>query len=300
MKKKIWIILGVSLGVIGVGGAVGYFFFWEDIQLLFGGSPKGVAAVKEGDVDLVGEFSESSSPGGSSASRSPSASPADAGGESAEGEDLSTPPDMEESPEQTASAGSAATAEDEGGSAEETDLGEEGTDEITAAPPAPAPATAKPAPPIPKSEPVPTLSRKPVKPAPPPPPVSVEEEEEEEVPAPKPSKPAPVTARSEPPPKRSPARPVAPPSPEAAASNAIQKKAQGLIQKKKYADAEIALRQYLSTNGWDGDVHFMLGFLYIQQNKKGLAIPHFQKAAADSKDPQIRQMADQYLRKLRP
>ncbi len=59
------------------------------------------------------------------------------------------------------------------------------------------------------------------------------------------------------------------------------------------------LTHFLAANPADGDVHFMAGFVYVRQNRKGEAIFHFQKAVTTSADPQIRRMAEQYLKKLR-
>jgi len=245
--KKIWIILLIVAGVaIGVA-SVGYFFFWEDLRLLFGAAPRGGEKVSGGGkVDLVAEFvaieSGSKSPSTPAAGPAPSA-PADAG---PEGDGL--------------------------------DLGGEGAGEEAAE--EPEEPEEKPKPPEPKPEPVPTIERKPAG-------TALE-------------KPSPAKPRVPAPPGSAPPAPQVPASPTpASASVAVQKKAQGLIQRRKYAEAEVVLKQYLAANPQDGDVHFMMGFLLIQQNRKGQAVSHFQFAFQAARDPQIRQLSEQYLKKLR-
>lgn len=279
MKKKILVIAGSVAGVLVVAVAVGYIFFWEDVQLLLGGAPKSAdMSAKGGGVDLVAEFSAAEP--GSKGTPQPASAPADDPGHEAEAE-VAKPVDVvnvEEPSAPPAEGGVDLGGEDEP-AAEGEEAPEEG-EEKAAAPPAR------------KSEPVPTLSRKSEPPA--------------SVPPSQPKTAPPVKSVTVAPP--SPARPPSPPNPprpvalapvEISASTAVQKKAQALIQRRKYPEAESILNQHLASHPSDGDARFMMGFLQVQQNRKGIAIMHFQKAAQDAKDPQIRQMAEQYLKKLR-
>lgn len=280
MKKKLVIILLAGVGVIGVAGGVGYFFFWEDLRLLFGGAPA-AKSPKGGSVDLVADFT------GGSGSVPPASQPAAVDlslddGDGEEGEVASTGAPVVED---------AVTVE----SPESLDLG--GEEEVAEE----ADVSKKPAP---KPEAVPTLSRKSSPPPPPaapaeikrtpkPPPPPEPEAEEEEKPAARPRpKPAPQ-------PRKSPRVSEPPTAAATGASIEVQKRAQMLIQKKLYGEAELLLTQYLAKHPEDGDVHFMMGFLRIQQNRKELARPYFKAAVKTSKDPQIRMMAEQYLKKLR-
>lgn len=267
--KKIWMILLIVAGIAGIAGAVGYFFFWEDLRLIFGAAPKGGKAA-DGGVDLVAEFVASES-----GSKDPSPAAA--------------PPAEETQPEESAGedapAESEGPAEDASASEDGVDLGEGGGEESEEVSAEEEPEAA-PAPPK-KTEPVPTLARKTETPPPP------------ARPAAAPSVTVPP-ARPPAPPKRPQGADAQAPKESASAGSAdVQKKAQSLIQKRKYPEAEALLKQYLAAHPQDGDVHFMMGFLMMQQNRKGAAIPFFQKAVQGAKDPQIRQMAEQYLKKLR-
>lgn len=276
--KKTWIIVLIVVVVAGAGGAAA-FFFWDDLSLIFGGDSQGGAGTSSGGVDLVSEFEGEMKGGPQKNKPGPPAQPATsstpAAGQSmspAEGAAPTAQPPVEEVTATTpaTSKADASASEEEG-----VDLGDEeegGTAaKPSAAPIPPPPTTQSKAAELKKTEPVPTLARKKSEPA------AVEPVEH---------------------PKRS-AKPAAPVPATPDPSTLVQKKAQELIKRKKYADAERLMNQYLTANPSDGDVHFMLGFLFVQQNKKAMAIQHFQKAAKDAKAAHIRKMAEQYLQKLR-
>lgn len=135
--------------------------------------------------------------------------------------------------------------------------------------------------------------------------------EEKESPAPAPEEPAPappkkaepaptLTRAAEPPPapKRQESRPKPEPVLESS-SVSLQKKVQGLLARKNHAEAQRLMNSHLSEHPDDGDVHFLMGFSLVQQNRPAQAIPHFQRAARDAKVAHVRQMAEQYIRKLR-
>lgn len=275
MKKRWIIILVVVLALAGLAGAVGYLY-WDDLSLLFGGEPPPAASVPAGGIDLVKDFQESEKP---ESDNLPGAAPADSPDEGevaqGEGEDASAEAPIEEAK---------VNVQEEPAESEEEGLNLD--EEVEADKPA-----APTAPPKKPEKTVPTLSRnKPKAPEP----AEPEESEEEAEEPPKPA--APVA-----PPKRTPkpaaTRPEAPQ--EVSASVAVQKKVQGLMARKKFAEAEKTMNDYLAANPTDGDVHFIMGFLQVQQNRKGIAVVHFQKAAQNAKTAHLRQQAAQYLQKLR-
>ena len=302
--KKIWIILLIVLGIIGVAGGVAYFFFWDDFRLLFGGSPHGGTPAKGGGVDLVGDYSTSESP----AKPKPAASAGTPQGSSPEEKSADTNAasnDMVAEDNVSVQATEPKTSAEQENQSSEGSLDLSSEDEESKQPEPPNKETQKSATTTPqKSEVVPTLSRKKEPDKAEPATAPVKSSPAPVAPAPKPAPPprptpttratAPTTAQ----PQKNP-KPAPDAEPAAASSIGIQKKAQSLIQRKRYVEAEALLNQYLATNPTDGDAHFMMGFLQIQQNRKMRAIPYFQKAMQTSKDPQIRQMAEQYLKKLR-
>jgi len=265
LKKKILIIVFSVVGALAVGGGVAYFFFWEDLRVIFKAAPSKGKGPKGGGVDLVTEFSS--------------------GGQSNKPEPSPTAPSATTGqPQAAVQAESPKTTEssttEEGGEGGGVDLG--GTEESPGEEEAPAEKETKPPAPSPKAEPVPTLSRKsaatPATPKPPAPPAPPKE-----------------TKRAAPaPPPKTPRAAAAP-----SGSAEMQKKVQSLMTRRKYAEAEALLTKHLTANPTDGDAYFMMGFLRIQQNRKAQAIPFFKTAIQTSKDPQIRAMAEQYLKKLR-
>ncbi len=290
--KKVWIILLGVVGVIGIAAAVGYFFFWEDLRLLFGGAPaKTEAGADRGGVNLMEEFSEAESPAQSAGGVSGDA-PQDAPEQATEGADDASEGgadgavDLADEPEGSTPAEGGAEGEAE--IEEEPEAADDQGEEKKPLTPAPK-----------KAEPVPTLSRKgepapaPAAAKPPPKP------KPEPAPRPKPqTKPAPAAVERPAERRATVAEPRAEPAAPSGSAQ-IQKQAQILIQKRKYTEAENLLRQFLSTQPADGDIHFMMGFLYVQQNRKDQAVPHFIRAMQLAKDPTIRKMAEQYVQKLR-
>ena len=286
MKKKLIIVLSIVGGVLCVGGAVSYFFFWDDLRLLFG-----QATVKQksaGNDDLLSDFSDEAP-----AEKGPTAAGA------AKPVNIANTGGGETKPVETVRKEEAG-GEDIGG--DEEDMEEESPAAPQKSSPA-APATA-----AKKSEAVPALTRgggTTVAPTPEPPkpskPVagaarpSKKEEPEELGDEEEQARPAPRSVHAAKPVVSKPAAKQAEPS----ADLSVHQKAQSLIQRKKYAEAETLLKQHLGTHPSDGDAHFMMGFLMMQQGRKGQAVAFFQRAAQTTKDPEIRLMAEQYLKKLK-